>query len=188
MKIAVLGGRFDPPHVGHLLIAQQVLEKRPDIKDVWFIPANIHQWKETEATAKQRLDMLQYFENDRMKISDTEITRGGISYTIDTIAEIKEKFGHEIYWIVGADIVSEFDRWEKTEELTTLATFLVFPRNPYKLPQTLPKGFEIIDTKDLITTNLSSTIIRERIKKDLPITHLVPKKVEEYIKSKKLYV
>lgn len=187
MKIAILGGRFDPPHIGHLLIVRQILEKRSDIKEVWLIPAGKHQWKKTEASAKHRLAMLQFFKSDRIKISDTELSRKGISYTIDTVREIKEKYNHSIYWIVGADIISEFQRWKKTEELINLATFIVFPRDPFALPIKLPKGFEEIRSKNLITTSLSSTIIRERIKKHLSITNLVPKEVEEYIKKHNLY-
>ncbi|MBI2431073.1 MAG: nicotinate (nicotinamide) nucleotide adenylyltransferase [Candidatus Levybacteria bacterium] len=188
MRIAIFGGRFDPPHIGHWLVAKQILEKRPDIKEVLFIPANKHQWKPIEAKGADRLSMLKYFVNNSMKVSDTELRRGGVSYAIDTIRDIKKRFNHDIYWIVGSDILLEFSRWEKTENLTNLATFLVFPRDPFSKPKKLPKGFEIITGEDLITTNLSSTIIRERIKKKLPITHLVPKEVEAYITKHKLYL
>lgn len=187
MKIGILGGRFDPPHIGHWLIAKQVLEKKPEIDEVWFMPAFRHQWKKIVANPKDRIAMLNFLKNNRIKISGIEVNRKGISYSIDTIREIKKKYSHKIYWIIGSDILSEFNRWEKREELTKLATFLVFPRDPYAIPKNLPEGFEYLSGKNLITTNLSSTLVRERIKKHLPITYLVPKGVEEYIIKNKLY-
>ena len=188
MNIAIFGGRFDPPHIGHWLVARQILEKRPDIKEVWFVPAHKHQWKPILASGKDRLAMLQSFTNKVMKVSDVELQREGVSYAVDTIKEIKKKFNHNIYWIVGSDILLEFSKWEKREKLTELATFLVFPRDPLLPPKKLPDGFELITGEDLITTNLSSTAIRERVKNKLPITHLVPKEVEVYITKHKLYI
>ncbi|QQG40921.1 MAG: nicotinate (nicotinamide) nucleotide adenylyltransferase [Candidatus Levyibacteriota bacterium] len=187
MKIALFGGRFDPPHIGHYLVATQILEKRPDIKEVWFVPAYKHQWKPIIANGKDRINMLSAFADSRIKILDIEINKKGISYTIDTIQEIKKSFNHTLYWIVGSDILSEFTRWERAEELINLTTFLVFPRDPLLPPKTLPNGFETVLGHDLITTNLSSTIIRNRVKKNLPITCLVPKEVEDYIVKHKLY-
>lgn len=187
MNIAVLGGRFDPPHIGHLWIAKQVLEKRRDIDELWFVPAYQHQWKPAIASAKDRFHMLQTFQANDIKISDIEIKRKGISYSLDTIKEIKQMYGHEVFWIVGSDILHEFDRWEKTDDLTTLATFFVFPRDPYHIPTQLPKGFEVITGTDLITTNLSSTTIRNRIKLGKSIAGFVTKEVEDYIKKHKLY-
>ncbi|MFH1832673.1 MAG: nicotinate (nicotinamide) nucleotide adenylyltransferase [Candidatus Levyibacteriota bacterium] len=187
MKIAILGGRFDPPHIGHWLIAKQALEQRPEIDEIWFMPAFKHQWKEILTSVKDRMIMLGFMKNNRIKISDIEIKREGISYSIDTIKEIKKKYKHQIYWIIGSDILSEFNRWNKKEELTKLTTFLVFPRDPYAIPKNLPKGFEVLKGKNLIVTNLSSTLIRQRIKKHLPISNLVPKGVEEYIKKHELY-
>lgn len=187
VKIAILGGRFDPPHIGHYLIAKQVLEMYPDIEKVLFIPVSAHQWKPTVASGRQRLAMLESFKEDRIEVLDIEIKREGISYSIDTIKAIKSETNAQIFWIVGSDILSEFHRWENAQELVKLATFLVFPRDPYHLPDKLPTGFTLISGKDLISTNLSSTIIRKRIKEGKSISHLVPKETEAYIKKHKLY-
>jgi len=187
MKIAILGGRFDPPHIGHFLIVKQVLELRPDIDKVLFIPAFQHQWKPIIASPKDRIAMLESFPGPGMEISDIEIQRGGISYSIDTVKTIKEQTGAEIFWIVGSDILSEFHRWKNVDDLLKLATFLVFPRDPHALPKVIPQGFEVIRSPKLLTTNFSSTAIREKIKKGESIKYLVPGKVEEYIKEHKLY-
>lgn len=187
MKIVVLGGCFDPPHIGHYFVTRQILEIRPDIDKILLIPAFKHQWKPIQASTKDRMQMLKCLKNKKVEISDIEIRRKGVSYTIDTIKELKTKTKAFIYWIVGSDILLEFNRWGKKDQLLKLATFLVFPRDPYHLPKKVPKGFEILKDKSLITTNISSTAIRERIKKGKSITYLVPKEVEEYIIERKLY-
>lgn len=187
MKIGVLGGSFDPPHIGHYFVIQQVLELRPEIDKVILVPAYQHQWKPAFATVEDRNNMLKYFVSNRVEISDIEIQRKGISYTIDTIKQLKVQTGAEVYWIVGSDIVYEFERWDRKDELIKEARFLVFPRDPYHLPKTFPQGFECIQDKYLITTNISSTTIRQRIKMGKNITYLVPEKVERYIIKHKLY-
>lgn len=187
MKIGVLGGSFDPPHVGHYFVIQQILELRKDIDKILLVPAYKHQWKPSFANIKDRISMLKYLVRDRVEISDVEIQRKGISYTIDTINQLKNQTRAELYWIVGSDIVYEFHRWEKKDELIKVASFLVFPRDPYHLPERLPQGFECIQNEHLITTNISSTIVRQRIKMGKDIAYLVPKPVESYIMEHGLY-
>lgn len=187
MSVALLGGRFDPPHIGHYWVAKQVLDYMPEIKKVILIPAYQHQWKPIVASTEDRMEMLKGFATESISISDLELRRGGVSYTIETIEEIKRETKGAIYWIVGADILPELPRWEKAEALTKLATFLVFPRDPYILPPELPPGFAILSHKDLVTTNLSSTLIRDRIEKKKSIHGFVPNVVEEYIREKGLY-
>ncbi len=188
MKIAVLGGRFDPIHTGHILIARQVLELRPEVDKVLFIPAYQHQWKPIAASPKDRIAMIELALEDRMEVSDIEIKRKGISYSIDTIKSLKKQTGAQIFWIVGSDIIPEFNRWEKKDELVKEATFLVFPRDPYDLPTNLPEGFELVSDSNLMVTSFSGTAIRERVKTGKSIKYLVPEEVERYIIENKLYV
>lgn len=188
MKIAVLGGSFDPPHLGHYLVTRQILEVMPDIDKILLMPAFKHQWKPIQASVKDRMQMLKSLTNKKIEISEIEIQRQGVSYTIDTVKEIKKTTDAFIYWVVGSDILTEFDRWEKTDELVALTTFLVFPRDPYHIPENVPKGFEVLKDKSLVTTNISSTAIRQRIKEKKSISYLVPNEVEEFIKKNKLYI
>ncbi len=195
MKIAILGGSFDPPHLGHILIARQVLEFGPNIDKVLFVPAYQHQWKPIAASPKDRLAMIGLVLEDppvgeagKMGVSDIELRRGGISYSTDTIKSLKAQTKAEIYWIIGSDILPEFHRWKKTEDLVKEAKFIVLPRDPNNIPGKLPKGFEMIKSKDLLITNISSTIIRQRIKDKKTIKYLVPGEIERYIKESKLYV
>lgn len=188
MNIGILGGSFDPPHIGHLLAIRQILELRPDIDMILLVPAYQHQWKQSVATPKDKVAMLHSFIQPRIDISEIELQRKGVSYAIDTIKAIKAETKASIYWIVGSDILREFHKWQKKEELTNEARFLVFPRDPYHLPKHIPAGFEVIQDKHLITTNISSTAIRNRIKQGKSIEYLVPREVEKYIISKRLYL
>lgn len=187
MKIAVLGGRFDPPHLGHLWVAQQVLDFTHDIAEVILMPAFQHQWKETQVPWEQRFEMVSLITSKRITLSDIEMKRKGVSYSIDTIREIKKERRAEITWIIGSDIVSEFHRWERSTELFKEAEFLVFPRDPYHIPEDVIREFKILRHPDLVTSNISSTIIRKRIKEGLSINNFVPDKVEEYINKNSLY-
>lgn len=188
MKIAILGGRFDPIHTGHILIARQVLEFDPSIEKVVFVPANEHHWKSIAASPKDRTGMINLVLESKMEVSDIEIKRKGISYSIDTVKYFNKEKNTQIYWIIGSDIVSEFDRWKDSKDLLEQATFLVFPRDPYSLPQKLPKGFKIVDLPNLQVSNFSSTLIRKRIKDKKTIKDMVPEIVESYIMENNLYV
>lgn len=188
MKIALFGGRFDPPHLGHYWVARQVLDLRQDIDKVVLIPAYQHQWKEAMATPTQRMAMLRSFTGEGIEVSDIELKRQGVSYTIDTIRELKERTGAEVLWVVGSDILHEFERWEKADELVQEAGFLVFPRDPYHLPPSIPPGFEVLSDTRLITSNLSSTIIKQRRKEGLSLKGFVLPQVETYIAENSLYL
>ncbi len=186
MNIAVFGGRFDPPHFGHLLVAEQVLEKMTKIDQVWLLPANTHPWKKMAASPLHRLNMTKFLETEKIKVSDLDIKRNGETYTIDTVRILKKDQANKYFWVCGSDTLKEFSRWKNYKQLSKLVPFLVFPRGYYQIKK-LPEGFSIVKNKGLITTNFSSTIIRKRIKMGLSITGLVPEKVEEYIRKHNLY-
>ncbi|TSC53920.1 MAG: nicotinate-nucleotide adenylyltransferase [Microgenomates group bacterium LiPW_16] len=163
--IAIFGGSFDPPHVGHITLIKQVFASSV-VDEVWLVPNFSHNWKKTIASPDHRFKMCQLLKNDKVKACDIEVRRGGKSYAIDTVRELKKKYpDYQFYWLAGKDLLKELPKWKDPEALKKEIEFIAFPK-----------------------TNISSTMIRERIKKGLPITGLVPKKVEEYIKEYKLYV
>lgn len=187
MNIAILGGRFDPPHWGHFWIARQILEKGPAINQVWLMPVYAHAWKATVADPVDRLNMVRFLETEGVKTSSLEIERGGMSYTVETIKYLKENYQeHKFYWVVGSDALSDFSRWRQAAKLAYLLPFLVFPRSGYPI-KVLPFGMKKINGVEIIQTNLSSTHIRDRLQKGLSIYGLVPPEVEAYIKQKHLY-
>lgn len=187
MSIAVLGGSFDPPHLGHYWVTRQVLDYRKDIDQILLVPAYKHQWKKIIASSEDRLAMLHALKSPHIHLSTIELDRGGVSYTLDTVKALKEKTNATLYWIVGSDILSEYPNWDKTDNLLEYTRFLVFPRDPYLLPETLPDGFETIRMPELITSNISSTAIRKRIANGHTITDFVPETVERYITTHNLY-
>lgn len=132
MKIAVMGGTFDPIHNGHLIVAEYV---RTSLKldKVIFIPSGVHPFKNNKniTEGKKRLDILSLAikSNEYFDISTMEINREGITYTIDTIKELKEIYKEDaVYFIIGSDIIFEIEKWKGFEELIELCKFILLYR------------------------------------------------------------
>ncbi len=188
MNIAILGGRFDPPHWGHYWVATQVLELAKYINEIWFMPTSQHPWKKAVASAQDRKNMLQYLSSNRIKVSSLEIDRGGISYTIDTVKQLKENYPeHKFYWVVGSDALSDFVNWRQSQKIALSLPFLVFPRGGFPI-KLMPIGMKKITGDYILQTNLSSSYIRDRLQKGQTITGLVHHNIEKYIRDKELYI
>ncbi len=188
-KIAVFGGTFDPVHHGHLIIAQSVLELRK-LDKIIFIPSFISPHKQDiqASGAEHRLNMLKLaIENiPYFDWSDIEINRENISYTIDTLTEMKKQYGH-VELIVGEDNFLTFDKWKSPEKIVEIAVLLVLRRKTEKAAGTrypFEENAEFLETPRI---DISGTGIRERVRKGLPINFLVPQKVMRYIYDLKLY-
>jgi len=190
MKIAILGGSFDPPHLGHLLVAQQTLDFL-NIDEVWLMPCFSHPFAKKMADPLFRLEMCKLSIGEayrrQLRVSDFEIRLKKQCFTIDTVRTLKKTFkADKFFWLIGSDNLADFRKWKDWQKLLKEIKFLVFPRIDYPVKK-LPKGFILIKSEFLIYSNLSSDIIRERVKKGLPIKGMVTEEVEEYIKEHKLY-
>ena len=185
MKIGILGGAFNPPHIGHLVLANESLEKL-NLDKVFFIPTNISPHKEAGGpSASDRLKMAQLVvaDNENFEVLDLEIKRGGTSYTIDTVRELKKKYpADEFYLIVGSDLANDFSTWKDFETLRRIGKIVVANRQSY--PLTREDDFILLDITQI---DLSSSQIRELIKNKKPIDELVTKEILDYIKQHKLY-
>ena len=186
MKIGILGGSFDPPHFGHLLVARQAREI-VHLDEIWLMPYFAHNWDPTVSAAAHRLAMTRRIEEPGITVSDVEIKHQQKNYTIETVRRLKSKYAHEFFWIIGSDILPEFQRWKDWEQLEREVSFLVFPRNGHSIPSELPRGFQAINSPELVTSNLSSTIVRNRLTKGLSVVGLIPQGVIDYIEKHKLY-
>lgn len=198
MKIAILGGSFDPPHVGHMLVAAQV-KKLLNIDKVWLMPTFSHPFQKSLSPAKDRLAMTKLLEDDQIIASDFEIVKKGVSYTINTLDQLSKLHPLDtFFWIIGSDQIDDFPKWNRWEEIIQKYHLIVYARNedPKRLEEkmqeifhmpVLPGTIHILNTKELMTSNTSSTQVRERIKKRQAIRGLVSKKVEEYIIAHELY-
>lgn len=185
MNIAILGGRFDPPHIWHFWTAVQILECVKGMDQVWFLPDYSNAFKSIEASVTDRIEMLHYLETGRIKLSTVAAANETTTYTIQIVQELVKDQHNRYYWVVGSDALGEFSRWRDYQKLSKLIQFLVFPRKDYPI-RTLPPGFSKVEG-NLLLSNISSSLIRDRVKKGLTISGLVFPQVEEYIKRRNLY-
>jgi len=188
MKIAILGGTFNPPHIGHLIISERAYSVLK-LDRVFFIPANIPPIKEkfTEIGKHHRLKMTQLAtkDNPHFTVLDWELQRGGVSYTIDTVDEIRAKLSPtEIYLIMGWDQALIFDKWKDPDKLLELCKLIVFTRPGYE--GTLPEILRNSQTLPL-HIDVSSSMIRDMLIRGESIRYLVPNTVISYIYKHKLY-
>ncbi len=188
-KVGIFGGTFDPIHLGHLITAQSVKELR-NLEKIIFIPAFISPHKSDAKTSspKDRLTMIKLaVENiPFFDYSDMEVKKGGISYSVDTLRELKKKYD-KLELIIGYDNIFSFHTWKEPDEILKLADLIVLKRKSSHPPQFEDKYYHqavFVQTRGI---EISATDIRERVKNSLPINFLVPPAVMEYIYKQKLY-
>jgi nicotinate-nucleotide adenylyltransferase len=191
MKIGFLGGSFDPVHFGHLIAAQDVYEQY-HLDRLYLVPAAQAPLKPTDvqSTPADRRAMLQAAcEWDRrLLIADDELTRGGISYTIDSVRQFRARFPHdELYWIIGGDQVPQLHKWKDIGELVRLVEFIFLerPGHPAKTHPEIP-GLRL-HRCDGHLIEISSSELRRRVAAGLALHYFCPQKVIAYIEDKKLY-
>jgi nicotinate-nucleotide adenylyltransferase len=191
MNVALFGGTFNPIHNTHLFIANDIAaEYRLD--KVIFIPDNKPPHKDMEynlpGETRLRMSALAIEGNPRFGLSDIEIKRGGVSYTYDTVKHIKSEYGikHTLYFIMGADLLPELNRWHKISELKNEVHFIVFNRKEIDIKKYLADYPHISEFKGM-KSELSSSLIRARIRENKSIKYLLPEKVEKYILDNSLY-
>ncbi len=186
-----MGGTFDPIHTGHLVLAEQVKEKLK-LDQVIFIPcfSPPHKTREKLSPAEDRFQMtkLALQGNRSFLVSDIEIKKAGLSYTVDTLRDLKNRYPRsQIYFLTGSDVVDELNTWKEPEEIYKLAKVVIATR----------PGFDEFDPEnhfvkksimvEITGLQISSSEIRKEVEKRRSIKYLVPLKVEEYIRKKRLY-
>ncbi len=187
MKIGILGGTFNPVHIGHLILAEEVREKS-GLNKVVFVPAYLppHKNNSDIAPAEDRYRMIKTAVrgNKHFFVSDTEIKRQGKSYTIDTVRGFKELYPKaELYFITGSDMLKYLDDWKDLPEIIKLVKFVVATRPGYPL-ESIPS---YISTISIRAVDVSAFEIRQAIKEDKSFRYLVPETVRKYIVKNKLY-
>jgi len=191
MKIGFLGGSFDPVHFGHLIAAQDVLEQF-HLDRLFLVPAAQAPLKpnDVQSSIEDRLVMLRAATewDRRLEISDYELRKGGISYTIDSVRHFKAQFPEdELFWIVGGDQLPLLHKWKNINELVRLVEFIFLerPKHPVK-PHVEIDGLRL-HRCDGHLIEISSSQLRERAKNGLSLHYFCPQKVIAYIESRKLY-
>jgi nicotinate-nucleotide adenylyltransferase len=200
-KIGLFGGSFDPIHFGHLRMAEELANDH-DLSEVWFCPANIspHKLNYKPVPIEHRLQMVSLAckEDSRFSLLDLEAKREGPSFTIDTVKELIKKEQardkpRQLYLILSDEALEGFFRWKDPEQIVQLVPILIgsrlsnsnmppkFKKNPI-ISQAIEKGWS-----PTTLFNISSTEIRERLKKGKNCEEYVPKKVLDYIYQNNLY-
>jgi nicotinate-nucleotide adenylyltransferase len=188
MRIGMLGGTFNPVHMGHLILAEEACQKLK-LDKVIFVPTFLPPHKEIDCDIKpeDRLEMVRLAieDNPLFEVSTFEIDLRRKSYSIDTIRKIKEIYGEktELYFIAGSDSLKDLFSWKDINELFKLSKFIVANRPGYPF-RDVP---EEVETVVITPIEISSEGIRKRLAGSMSIRYLVPEKVWRYILEHKLY-
>ncbi len=187
MKIGILGGTFNPIHIGHLILAEEAREKL-SLDKVIFVPTYLPPHKDNSeiVSAGARLAMVKVAikGNAYFLASDIEIKRDGRSYTIDTLKEFKSIYPQdELYFIIGSDLLKYLDDWKDLDEIIKMVRFVVATRPGYPLEK-IPSH---ISTIPIRAVDISGFEIRKAIKEHKSFRYLVPDGVFKYIDKKRLY-
>lgn len=197
-RVGIFGGTFDPIHMGHLIVAETIMDEF-HLDKVVFIPAAVppHKLDRQISPAKHRymMAMLATCSNPRFQVSDMEMHRQGPSYSRDTLAQLLKEHGSdtEFYFIVGADSVENLHTWNRIDELLTMCHFIGASRpgcmpDMEKIAQRFGPLAEKIHCLETPELEISSTEIRHRAGQKRTIRYIVPETVEQYIYKEKLYL
>lgn len=191
MKIGFLGGSFDPVHFGHLMAAQDAYEQY-HLDRLILVPAAQAPLKpnEVQSPALDRLAMLRAAVewDHRFDVSDVELRRGGVSYTIDSARHFRQEFPHDdLFWVIGGDQLPKLHLWKDVTELAGLVEFIFLERPgfPIRAREEIP-GLRLHRCDGHLLA-ISSTELRERVKHNLSLDYFVPHKAILYIQEKNLY-
>ena len=198
-KFAILGGTFDPVHLGHIETAKAIINKM-GMEKILLLPSGNPPHKDSDSVTDSihRLNMLKIaVENDsRLVISTMEIDRGGKTYTVDTIAELRKVFGNdvELFFIMGADAIHYIRTWKSFDRLLKMCSFIAVTRPHYNNRQlkedadNLIKNYSCrIEIVEIPAIDVSSSEIRFRIKNGMSVENMVSDGVIEYINKNGLY-
>jgi nicotinate-nucleotide adenylyltransferase len=192
VKIGFLGGSFDPVHFGHLLAAQDAYEQHR-LDRLILVPAAQAPLKpnDVQSTGEQRLAMLQAaVEWDRrFEVSDLELRRGGVSYTIDSVRHFRGLYPQdELYWIIGGDQLPQLHLWKDIAELARLVQFIFLERPGYPVRAQPPIPGLRLHRCDGHLLAISSTELRDRTRRHLALDYFIPHKAIVYIREQRLYL
>ncbi|QED48711.1 nicotinate-nucleotide adenylyltransferase [Cytobacillus dafuensis] len=186
IKIGILGGTFDPPHLGHLIIANEVLNSF-DLNEIWFMPNQEppHKKKSNSIKDEDRVKLLKLAisEHPNFKLELIELERSGPSFTYETMKMLKERHpDKQFYFIIGADMIEYLPKWRNIDQLVEIVQFIGVNRPSYSQKSSYP-----ILYAEVPNIEISSSLIRSRLKEGKTIQYMVPESVRNYIKEKNYY-
>jgi nicotinate-nucleotide adenylyltransferase len=194
MRLGILGGSFDPVHNGHLAVARACLEGA-SLDEIWFVPAAIQPLKHAgpHASDEHRVEMLRLAVGDepRLRVCTLEIDRGGLSYSVDTLRQLREELpDDDLFFIIGADVIADVPNWKEPAEVFGLATPLVVTRAGEPRPNLTVitnLGAQPPILIDMPPYDVSSSEIRDRLNRGESVVGCVSPNVSQYIRNHKVY-
>lgn len=197
MKYGIMGGTFSPIHIGHLILAEEVLHQY-SLDKILFIPSGRPPHKEESAGSKDRLKMVELAirDNPRFMLSDIEVSKKSQSYTVETVRQLKIEYPEDtFYFITGADALTTLDQWHDFRELARSIVFIGANRpgipelGVRKKVESLRSIYDFkIELVEIPSIAVSSSEIRRRVNLEKTIRYMVPRAVEDYISEKGLYI
>ena len=198
MRVGILGGTFDPVHLGHLIVAEEA-RVRLELDRVIFIPTG-HPWLKQHQPVASGADRLRMVElaivsNSAFQVSSNELDRSGPTYTVETLQELTKELGSDavLHFIMGMDTLEQFARWKEPEKLLNLCHLAIVNRPGHQgvdvndLVKRYPQAGTRLTLLSVPRIEISSTEIRQRVAEGISIRYLVPDAVEGYIGQYKLY-
>ena len=191
-RLGIFGGTFNPPHMAHLLAAENVRDQLK-LDKILFIPAAIppHKMREEVISAKHRLEMVRLAiqGNEYFELSEIELLRKGPSYTIDTIRSLKHTHPQcDLHFIMGIDLLMDFETWKDPEKILAECKVVAMNRPGFDLAVIDKELLAQVELVNVPSIDISSTNIRRRVKSGRSIKYLLPAAVEDYIRGNSIYV
>lgn len=196
IKVGIMGGTFDPIHIGHLILAMEAINYK-NLDEVWFIPTGNPNFKQDKnVTDKQkRFEMVKIATQDNKKfnVCDYEINKNGVTYSWETMKYLRENYDYDFYFIMGEDSLMSVETWENAEDFLKNTKILACIRRQeemskldVKIDDLKSKGY-FVEKIPSSFIDISSTKIREKVQSNQDFRYFVPNQVFEYIVRNKLY-
>lgn len=192
-KMGLFGGTFDPIHTGHLIVVELIRDEL-QLDQIIFIPTKKHPLKDNKSISPEtdRLAMIRFAieDNPYLSLSDMEVKKDSVSYTVDTIRAFRELYPpdeYDLFFLMGMDNINQLHLWKEPDTLLQLCRIVAFGRPGFELHGEAERFLPYIETIQIPLLEISSSYIRKRIQAGRSIRYLVPAKVEAYIRQKHLY-
>ncbi len=193
-RIALYGGSFDPPHVGHVLSITAVMNSNR-VDEIWIVPAGLRNDKEQHSRPEDRKTMVTimlrtvFGQNESIQMIDSQIDDGSTpSTTHGLLKEMRKQYcDHEFIFVIGADLIGDIPNWVNADQLMNRETFLMVPRPGIGEPKPLPPYIQRVNIGNVVSTNCSSSMVRDMILNEQNIMGIVPSAVIAYITENGLY-
>lgn len=196
IKVGIMGGTFDPIHIGHLILAMEAINYK-NLDEVWFIPTGNPNFKQDKnVTDKQkRFEMVKIAtqDNKKFKVCDYEINKNGVTYSWETMKYLRENYDYDFYFIMGEDSLMSVETWENAEDFLKNTKILACIRRQEEMSKLDVKIYDLkskgyfVEKIPTSFIDISSTKIREKVQTNQDFRYFVPNQVFEYIVRNKLY-